>query len=570
MNKFLKKMLLLALLSAPWATQAQTLQDYTFATGEDASRWITLSDTAISVFNGYADDAASSIFDIGFTFPLGEDSYSQFWVNSNGAFSFNATTNGSSSSSQLSQYSYDQYCPKILGAGKDMGTGSNGYVKYELVGEAPSRVLVCEYALGNTWGSDISADVLWQVQLHEDSAKVVIVYGPTAPTTVPSYYYTGISLGTDDVVVVDPTSHQASYSYASSGYTTWQGANRYYEFTRPVITCPKPANLSCMPDTADLHLSWTPMGEESEWIIYVNGEIVGSSQTNSYTVSNLEANTQYDVAVRAYCLMDDTSLFLRGSYRTACSQISLPFFTSFENDPYGEFPPCWTRTLASGTDPSVNTVFAHTGLQSMYLQASYDYNLFASQVVPTAGNNIKVDFWARLSSDNEGWIQAGVMTNPNEDSTFIPLLYINDMSGTWKHYNFSTHDLDANESYYVAFKYYGTASWNAGAGAIDDITIDVTDGCAMVRNAAFDSIDSTFVTISWTPVPLVAAMRWPIIMPRMSTLLPLLATSPTSPILSPALTPILTITSGYAISAVATTPQHGTMRVLSGLFARMV
>jgi hypothetical protein len=40
---------------------AQDLQDYTFRTGVDPSKWVTLTDNAIEIFGSSEDDAASSV-----------------------------------------------------------------------------------------------------------------------------------------------------------------------------------------------------------------------------------------------------------------------------------------------------------------------------------------------------------------------------------------------------------------------------------------------------------------------------------------------------------------------------
>ena len=192
MVKHLQKLLLFAaMLVVPWVTQAQTLSEYTFSTGVDTSRWITLSSPS-NVFTSYSDDVASSVYNMGFTFPFGEGTYSQFSVSSNGIFKLgpDAASTGTTAGQFTSSY-YTTSLPKICGIARDMSTGSNGYVHYQMTGSAPYRVFVCEFALSYTYGSSYAGDVKWQVQLHEDSSKVVIVYAPTAPTTTPSSFQTG-------------------------------------------------------------------------------------------------------------------------------------------------------------------------------------------------------------------------------------------------------------------------------------------------------------------------------------------------------------------------------------------
>ena len=62
---------------------AQTLADYTYTTGTDASRWITLT-SPTNLITSTGDYAVSGVNDLGFSFMFGNQSYSQFSVNADG------------------------------------------------------------------------------------------------------------------------------------------------------------------------------------------------------------------------------------------------------------------------------------------------------------------------------------------------------------------------------------------------------------------------------------------------------------------------------------------------------
>ena len=92
-TKHLKRaaLTLLALVFAcatPSAAFAQNLAEYAFTTGVDQNQWITLSNSATQIVESGKDDACSSLTDIGFSFTFGDGTYTQFWANSNGIFSF--------------------------------------------------------------------------------------------------------------------------------------------------------------------------------------------------------------------------------------------------------------------------------------------------------------------------------------------------------------------------------------------------------------------------------------------------------------------------------------------------
>ena len=221
-----------------WA-QNPNLAEYEFTTGQDASKWITLSGNAIQMIGSGEDDANSSKTNIGFDFPFGNGTYSQFWTSSNGILSFNSWQTASWAL-QFSWGGYKLNQPKICGIStREMSTGDNGYVKYELTGTAPNRVLVCEFFLYDRGGTNtqVAANIKWQVQLHEADAKVVMVYGDTLNTdTDLDSFQIGLSQSESDIWTINPSTHEAIHStgVVETAYNSWPGVYRYYEFNPPV------------------------------------------------------------------------------------------------------------------------------------------------------------------------------------------------------------------------------------------------------------------------------------------------------------------------------------------------
>lgn len=327
MKKLLHFLALGAMLCIPWVTQGQDLADYTFSTGTDANQWITLSGSATELLSSSKDDNASSKTNIGFTFPFGDNSYTQFWVSSNGVFSFSSSTSTSGSAGQFTSTYLSNAQPKICGVAKDLTTGSDGYVKYELTGTAPNRVLVCEFFTTNSYTSGYSstaATCKWQVQLHESDSKVVIIYG-AIPSSSPSSYQIGLSQSTSDIWTVNPSTHEATHATGavSTTYNVWPGENRYYAFERPVISCPKPTDFACTATSgtpATAIFSWTNGGTETDWVLEysIASDFTGATSINisssdlntdgSYTItSGLTAETEYYAHIKADCGGSDES-----------------------------------------------------------------------------------------------------------------------------------------------------------------------------------------------------------------------------------------------------------------------
>ena len=323
--------LLLMALIVPWAANAQDVEDYTFSTGESATQWITLTDAATSIVTS-GDDTYSSLTDIGFSFPFGTGIYTKFWANANGIFSFSSSPSNhytaafTTGSSNGGGYSYDQ--PKICGITKDMCVPSTGgYVKYELTGTAPNRVLVCEFNLGAS-SSASAATIKWQVQLYESDSKVVMVYG-AEPSSAFYGYQIGLSQSSSDIWTVNASTHEATHATGAVATTNgtyssgvWPGANRYYQFSRPVVTCQKPDftvnNVTTEGTTANL--TWTAGGTETSWAVahalvstadpddnILNGNVTTlPTATSPFEVPNLALGEHY-FWVRANCEGNDHS-----------------------------------------------------------------------------------------------------------------------------------------------------------------------------------------------------------------------------------------------------------------------
>ena len=318
MKKLLFFFTTLMLLCLSVAVNAQSLADYTFSTGQDQNKWITLSSNATSIVAS-SDDANSAKTDIGFTFSFGDNSYTQFWANSNGVFSFNSSTATDynpafADNSWGGGYTNSQ--PKICGITRDMSTRSNGYVKYELTGTTPNRVLVCEFKLTPTSSamSEGDADISWQVQLHEADAKVVIVYD-AEPSTVPTGFQIGLSQSSSDIWTINPSTHEATHATGavSTTYSTWPGEYRYYKFSRPVIAYPKPTDLHVTgSDHESVSFSWvapvsanTLTGYAYEYKLASQQEwdnqwtIINDATATTLTIHGLDASSMYDFRIKA-------------------------------------------------------------------------------------------------------------------------------------------------------------------------------------------------------------------------------------------------------------------------------
>lgn len=348
-----------------------------------------------------------------------------------------------------------------------------------------------------------------------------------------SYYYPGIKVwqggtelaswqsgGTFTVEVCDEdtvtfTYIAPSWSYGINTITIYDGGNTQIFTTNSGFgngdtvfvlgdacpSCIPPANLHAVERTDEsITVVWEPRSEESEWLLWINDSSIGSVSDTFFTFEYLNANTSYTIELQSVCGSEDSSSIVSKTYKTACGEMTIPYTEDWENGPNGGWPDCWDRILSYGTDPSTNAQHNHTpgGNRSMFLLASYAYNMFVSGVVPLSGDAIKVSFWLKMPSYGTAEVLAGVMTNPDDTSTFIPLVTVTGNNTEWTEYEFNTSTLDGNASYYVAFRYYGEYSYYSGA--IDDITISEYSPCDRPSAATVVDVQEYTATLSWNSV----------------------------------------------------------------------
>ena len=494
-------MLLLVALCVPWVTQSQSLSDYTFATNTDASAWVTLSSSATELTTIYDDDAATSVMNIGFSFQFCGMNYTQWSCNSNGRVALGpvAVDNWWVNPFTASNITNSRNVfPLIAALGMDNTLEGTGvWVKYEVVGTAPNRVLVIEYRTPSEYDED-GALVNYQIQLFEGLNKVRFVYGATAATTYDNFQI-GIAASATDVITVVADTLQSGPT--SDLWSTWPGVNRYYDFTSPVVTCPRPSNLTLSDITpTGATLSWVPGGTETSWSVS-NGTNTYTVTDTFYTFTGLSPMTDYPLTVTAVCSPADVSSPSSILLHTACGLITnLPYFNDFENEPYylsgtttyaEAFPNCWTRINdASGTYnyyPYINTSSTYLihGSKSMYwyhttstTYANNEYAVFPGIDLSVYDmSDLTVAFYAKTTATASPYplFIVGVMTDNTDATTFTPLDTIT-LTTTPTLYSVSL----AN--------YTGTGNY-------------IAIRCPRPTSARYCSLDDVFVTDEWCDGP---------------------------------------------------------------------
>ena len=424
MQKHLQKLLLLAaMMLVPWVTQGQGF-NYTcnFDSDSDTVGWV------------FVNGSQQNKWFIG-TAAHNSGTKSLYISNNNG-------TSNSYSGSTSFVYAYQEFTLDSGGYAISYDWRCNGEGNYDYlrVFLAPTTVTLPAGASPNstttssyTWGSEtlpsgcisltgssmkLNQQSSWQNVLSE-------IYVPTSGT-----WRLVFAWANDASVYNDPA-----------------GAIDNIVFLQP--TCPRPDNMQFANITpTSFDFSWTESGTATSWIIDIDS--AGTSVLTDvvydtfYSAIGLTADNMYTVRVAALCDGTDTSMWLSTNFHTPCPFIdSLPYQNGFENDPYYSavtyaqaFPTCWTRINdATGTYnyyPYITTTasYVHSGSKGMYwyftTTSGYAENEYA--VLPgidTTVYNISdltLAFYAKTTSASYHPTPiVGVMTNPNDASTFTPV-----------------------------------------------------------------------------------------------------------------------------------------------------
>ena len=296
--------------------------------------------------------------------------------------------------------------------------------------------------------------------------------------------------------------------------------------------CDAPTNLvvSNVSQTSAT-LSWTAGGNETSWEVTVvpHGDEISSVtpmtvNANPTTLTGLTDGTVYDVYVRAICPGNTGySSYVFESFTTNCYPLAqLPFSENFDSEngistatsTTNNLPVCWhyintgTNTYsgcpyvynsssyaASGT----NSLRFYSGTASAYAPQYAILPQIDVQQNPINTLQLELDMRKYSTSYTHFSIVVGVMTDPANDSTFVPVdtLYANS-TGYENHFVYFNNYQGTGS--YIALLASNQAGVNINGGYVDNIVLSVMSNCLRVQNdLAASHITTDAITLSWTP-----------------------------------------------------------------------
>ena len=318
------------------------------------------------------------------------------------------------------------------------------------------------------------------------------------------------------------------------GYSAW---SNQVNFTT-TATCVAPSGLAATATATTITLSWTAgaTGQDAWDIRYKTGSddytyvhLDGQTTTN-YTITNLTPVTTYSVNVRAYCSDEDQSKWGYSTNQnsdlavsTECAAIALPYSYGFEENlntaaPYSAsypMPKCWNAIRYQYGSYSPYTYYPYvcsttnnsnygprTGgkFLLLYKAPSLTNELAVLPELDANIKNVQLRFWGRNGNGSSAYpeVLVGVMTNPNDASTFTQVKSVSVSTADYQEYtvDFSTY---TGDGIYIAFKLNPPySSYSYTYFSIDDITVEEIPSCLVPTGLEANVNGANESTLSWT------------------------------------------------------------------------
>jgi PKD-like domain/Secretion system C-terminal sorting domain/HYR domain/Putative metal-binding motif len=204
---------------------------------------------------------------IGFTFNFAGVDYTQFSASPDGWLRLGG---GTATSSFSNGVTLTTNTPKIYPYWDDVATGVDGWVRSEVVGSAPNRILVVEWFVTIPRATAGSANSTFQAWLYEADGKVEYVYGSMGPGAMSSSVgLTGPAANAFQSATI--ATNSVSTTVANNANAGQPVSGDVYQFVKPVPTS----------------VLWSPTTYLAP----------GAELTNSPLASNVIADETYTVTV---------------------------------------------------------------------------------------------------------------------------------------------------------------------------------------------------------------------------------------------------------------------------------
>jgi hypothetical protein len=243
-------------------------------------------------------------------------------------------------------------------------------------------------------------------------------------------------------------------------------------------------------------LSWSPCSGALAYHVVVDG--VGDTIVSDTAVffCGLASNTTYSASV-AGVNGADTGIYVTVQFSTPCIIDGLPWSENFQ----GSSPlACWSKKGAGyyyGMQVCTESYWAeycHSGSRGLQLYNYTEGNtlVVSTPVIEAPADEMLVSFWVCNPNEVGGLLEAGVITDPTDSTTFVPLMQCT-MTDIPTRYEFDTRNVTVSGYAALAFR---TAAY-CTAMIIDDINVEQISACARLRSVGSYALDARSAVVEW-------------------------------------------------------------------------
>ena len=277
--------------------------------------------------------------------------------------------------------------------------------------------------------------------------------------------------------------------------------------------------LGATPSSTSAELNWTANNGETSWTVYYKKSsettyATKAATTNPYTLSPLEANTNYDYYVVANCSSTETSdpsdVY---SFKTLCgSESTFPWTEDFEElTANNSIPDCWDNEdgTATGTyrwffntNTSGNGATNGTGHNNSKCVRFNSYNPSSGlynclKTVPLSlptSTAMQLSFWYKNPAGGD----LSVYLSTDGGATYTKELATG-LTGasSWTEQDPINLDAYAGQDVVIVFKATSNCGYNDAYIYLDDVTVNEAPSCS-APNALGAVPSTTSAQLSWT------------------------------------------------------------------------
>ena len=341
---------------------------------------------------------------------------------------------------------------------------------------------------------------------YDGSNLLICVDDNTGSWWSTSYFYTYSGDANCSMYVYNDNSNYDPFTASSySGYQSSVKNHIKLSLNITTSSCPKPRDITIVPDKRTAVISWTETGNAESWQICLNGDENNliDANTNPFTITGLTSETEYNVKVRSVCGVCDMSQWSTSSNFTTLVACPVPTDLEVSNvepfsadvawegntdtyqlryaevffDDFSEGIGNWTTIDADGDGYNWLSSMSFHAHNAPGIACSHSYingiggltpnNWLVSPRVQLGGS---ITLWARGQDPNNEAEHFAVYVSTTGNSATSSFTQVSPEYITTANYTEYTVDLSAYSGYgYVAIRHYTTT--HMYVLNIDDVTI---------------------------------------------------------------------------------------------------